>query len=968
VAEAEGLLSCSALVLWVGRDDSAQSRMSLPASLHLHHLHTRHKMWRAALVFALLLLRADSAPTLTLLVLPDTPTSGAAAAAARGLALDALAPSVSLNVTALAPLPAAPAAAVGAVLGALAASPRGGALAVLAPGGGGGGAAAAAVSDALRVLGVPLLLYTPSDAQDGAAALRIAPTLQALAGAVVGLARYYSWSSVALLATDDAPGLAGALMLRSAAAAAGVGVTSTFTFTAGSADSARATAAALASQAGSLVLLAWLSDAAALQFFGSAAAAGALAPRFTWVSTSGALPAPATALAGMLVVRAAPAPSATVALARLAGALGAATAADTNANAAFIADAVYTAAAAAAAAAAGAPPVWPAAAAAAACLSSNFSGSISAAECLAAAAFTPSAAPPPPALGLSTLLASPSALSLLSALPLTTGAAAAPWGPAGPAASARQRGTFFSAAYVTSLGALAPFATCDSAASNWTLATPPVWASGTLTPPSDGLSLRGAALTVLVPLQAPFAAQDPTSGKISGFAISVLDAVALSAGFTYTLRVANSSQSYNELVAAVAAGEADMLVGDVTITSARSTRVAFSQPYYQNSNVLVVRRPQPAAPDIYFFLRPFSLYVWLAWLASMALSSALTTFYETQHSLAVEAKQQRALELQGQGQGQHKSFLREYARSTPHGSFVGSALLLGAIVATPDSAAAKFTSLLSFLSGIIMVSTYTGSVAATLATGLAPTYVSSVSELPALPPATVGIMSDDANTLLYRSLVSTSYKPLGVNYADQLPALLRGDVDVTLGDAATLQYAVDTQYCDLVVTASGLWPSGFGFAMPRSWAASRVAVVDAGILGLQASGSLVTLQEQAWGAPKCPPFNPSATRSQGQVTISQLGGLFLLLAAAQATVFALSALQRCVRAGLRARSRPVTSAKNPAHAGAAAMQAGREGGEGEGGAAAQWVEMREANEVWYKNAVTGELAWTLPQGARALSE
>ena len=900
--------------------------------------------------------------------------------------MDALASSVSLNVTALAPLPAAPAAAVGAVLGALAASPRG-ASAVLAPGG--GGAAAAAVSSALHMLGVPMLLYTPSDSQDGAAALRVAPTLQALAGAVAGLARYYNWSSVALLATDDAPGLAGALMLRTAAAAVGVGVTSSFTFTPGSAASASATAAALASQAGSLVLLAWLSDAAALQFFASAAAAGALAPRFTWVSTSGALPAPAAALAGMLVVRAAPAPSATVALARLAGTLGDAVAADTNANAMFLADAVYTAAAAAAAGSGALLPAWPAAAAAAACLSNSSSSSSSsssgAAACLAAAAFLSApAAAAPPALGLPALLASPSALALLSALPLTTGAAAAPWGPAGPAASARLRGTFFSAAYVTSLGALAPFATCDSATSNWTLATPPVWASGTLLPPSDGLSLRGAALTVLVPLQAPFVVQDPSSGKIGGFAINVLDAVARSAGFTYTLRVANGSLSYNELVAAVAAGAADMLVGDVTITGARQALVAFSQPYYQNSNVLVVRRPQPAAPDLYFFLRPFSLQVWLAWLASMALSSVLTTYYETQHSLAVEAKQEHAQELQGQGQGQHTPFLREFARSTPQGAFVGSALLLGAIVATPDSAAAKFTSLLSFLSGIILVSTYTGSVAATLSTGLAPAYVSSLSELPALPPSTVGIMSDDANTLLYRALVSTSYKPLGNDYADQLPALQRGDVDVTLGDAATLQYQVDTNFCDLVVTASGLWPSGFGFVMPRSWAASRVAVVDAGILGLQASGTLVTLQAEAWGAPKCPPFNPSATRSQGQVTLSQLGGLFILLAAVQAAVFGLSALQRCVRAALRARAGPLTSAgggaKNPLHAGAApAAQARSEGGggagehsegwEGEADAGAQWVVMRDsANEAWYKNVVTGELAWTLPPGARARNE
>ena len=937
-------------------------------------------MW-AALLFALLLLRVDgSTSTLNLLVLPDAPSSAAAAAAARALALDALASSpVSLNVTTLAPLPVAPAAAVGAVLGALTASPRG-ATAVLAPGG--GGAAAAAVSDALRVLGVPLLLYTPSDSQDGAAALRIAPTLQALAGAVAGLVRYYKWSSVALLTTDDAPGLAGALMLRNAAAAVGVGVTSTFTFTAGSAASASATAAALASQAGSLVLLAWLSDAAAPQFFASAAAAGALSPRFTWVSTSGALPASAAALAGMLVVRAAPAPSAAVAQARLTGTLGAAVAADANANAMFLADAVYTAAAAAAAAAAADSgallPAWPAAAAAAACLSNSSSGS---AACLAAAAFISSggasATAAPPALGLPTLLASPSALSLLSALPLTTGAAAAPWGPAGPAASARQSGTFFSAAYVTSPGPLAPFATCDSATSNWTLALPPVWASGTLTPPSDGLSLRGAALSVLVPLQAPFVVQDPSSGKLSGFAISVLDAVARSAGFTYTLRLANSSLSYNALVASIAAGDADMLVGDLTITGARQAVVAFSQPFFQNSNVLVVRRPQPAAPDLYFFLRPFSLPVWLAWLASMALSSVLTTYYETQHSLAVDAKQQHALELQEQGQGQGqglKPFLREFARGTPQGAFVGSALLLGAIVATPDSAAAKFTSLLNFLSGIILVSTYTGSVAATLSTGLAPAYVSSISELPALPPATVGIMSDDANTLLYRSLVSTSYRPLGVDYAEQLPALERGDVDVTLGDAATLQYQVDTQFCDLVVTASGLWPSGFGFAMPRSWPASRVAVVDAGILGLQASGSLVTLQAEAWGAPKCPPFNPSATRSQGQVTISQLGGLFILLAAVQAGVFGLSALQRCVRAALRrGRARPVTSAgggaRNPLHAGAApATQPRSEGWEGGGDAGAQWVAVRDGSEKWYKNVVTGELEWALPQGARAQNE
>lgn len=99
----------------------------------------------------------------------------------------------------------------------------------------------------------------------------------------------------------------------------------------------------------------------------------------------------------------------------------------------------------------------------------------------------------------------------------------------------------------------------------------------------------GAALRVVVAGSEPFVVA--REGYHEGLSVEVWDAIAQGAGLAYALRPVPSVSAGLD---AVASGQADVLVGPVSITAERAERVRFTQPYHQSSLAILTRAEAPS--------------------------------------------------------------------------------------------------------------------------------------------------------------------------------------------------------------------------------------------------------------------------------------------------------------------------------------------------------------------------------------
>ena len=99
---------------------------------------------------------------------------------------------------------------------------------------------------------------------------------------------------------------------------------------------------------------------------------------------------------------------------------------------------------------------------------------------------------------------------------------------------------------------------------------------------------RGTLAVAQIDSSLPPVFQIGENGELSGFEIALAEAMAKDLGVTLDIR--RTAESYDAVVAQVAAGEADLGISFISYTARRAKHVLFSQPYAtQNETVLINR-------------------------------------------------------------------------------------------------------------------------------------------------------------------------------------------------------------------------------------------------------------------------------------------------------------------------------------------------------------------------------------------
>uniref|UniRef100_A0A914I6Q9 Uncharacterized protein n=1 Tax=Globodera rostochiensis TaxID=31243 RepID=A0A914I6Q9_GLORO len=115
------------------------------------------------------------------------------------------------------------------------------------------------------------------------------------------------------------------------------------------------------------------------------------------------------------------------------------------------------------------------------------------------------------------------------------------------------------------------------------------------------------------------------NAKFEGFCIDLLAELAQDLGFTYTIHVVqdnkygkdNGNNSWDGMIGELLRGEADMVMAPFTANFRRAEVLDFTKPFLSLGISVLYRIPEDYQPDIFSFLNPLSLEIWLCILLSI---------------------------------------------------------------------------------------------------------------------------------------------------------------------------------------------------------------------------------------------------------------------------------------------------------------------------------------------------------------
>ncbi|CAF4196353.1 unnamed protein product, partial [Rotaria sordida] len=140
-----------------------------------------------------------------------------------------------------------------------------------------------------------------------------------------------------------------------------------------------------------------------------------------------------------------------------------------------------------------------------------------------------------------------------------------------------------------------------------------VWPGNSLIIPTDRAILKGKRLRIGIIESIPFTiiinyidnlGQNKT--KYTGYICDLIELLKNKIGFVSDIQLVQSNQPYSESVEAVAKGDYDIIIGDVTITATRKESVDFSNVIFDTSVGIIARRMPNVNIDPLSFLKSFS--------------------------------------------------------------------------------------------------------------------------------------------------------------------------------------------------------------------------------------------------------------------------------------------------------------------------------------------------------------------------
>ncbi|OAD62633.1 Glutamate receptor, ionotropic kainate 2 [Eufriesea mexicana] len=434
------------------------------------------------------------------------------------------------------------------------------------------------------------------------------------------------------------------------------------------------------------------------------------------------------------------------------------------------------------------------------------------------------------------------------------------------------------------------------------------WLVESLPPKPDAeLSLQNKTFIILIAINHPYGmlkkSADMMTGndRYEGFGIDIIQELSKMLGFNYTFEVqadnvygsySKKARKWTGMLGKIIAGEADLAITDLTITSEREGAVDFTMPFMNLGISILYRKPTKTPPSLFSFLSPFSAGVWWYLIGAYIFVSVMLFIigricpaeWNNPYPCIEEPE-----ELENQFTFKNSLWFT-----------IGSIMQQGSEIA-PIGLSTRMMAASWWFFCLIMVSSYTANLAAFLTVETLVSPFSNVEELAKKGTIKYGAkvggstfmffkdyaLSKDSNYSTYKEM----YEYMMANSADVLPPdndtglkkVLREEY-AFLMESSSIEYIVE-RYCNVTQIGGLLDAKGYGIAM-KKYSPYRHALNTA-VLKLQQSGLITELKKKWWtqkhGGGTC---REDGGQSQAEeLDLDNVGGVFLVLTVGVAASF-----------------------------------------------------------------------------------
>ncbi|XP_071860840.1 glutamate receptor ionotropic, kainate 2 isoform X1 [Bombus fervidus] len=376
--------------------------------------------------------------------------------------------------------------------------------------------------------------------------------------------------------------------------------------------------------------------------------------------------------------------------------------------------------------------------------------------------------------------------------------------------------------------------------------------------------------------------------RYEGFCIDLIDEIAKLLKFKYEFELVpdgsygkydKETKQWNGLIRRLLDHDADLAICDLTITYERENAVDFTMPFMNLGISILYRTPEEKEPDLFSFLSPLSLDVWI-YMATAFLAVSIMLFvqariapgeWDNPHPCNPDPE-----ELENSFDLKNSMWLT-----------VGSMLQQGSDI-LPKTPSIRMVAGMWWFFIMIMVSSYTANLAAFLTYDKKENPIQSVEDLAKQTKVRYGAVDGGSTSTFFRDSNYTTYQRMWATMQEARPSVFTKTNDegvervlkkrdyAFLMESTTIEYRMERN-CELDKIGGLIDNKGYGIALPRN--SEYRTPINGAILTLQEKGVLQDLKKKWWvdrGGGMCTKTEQEPS-SSGELGIANVGGVFLVL-------------------------------------------------------------------------------------------
>ncbi|KAJ2951073.1 hypothetical protein O0L34_g5453 [Tuta absoluta] len=360
-------------------------------------------------------------------------------------------------------------------------------------------------------------------------------------------------------------------------------------------------------------------------------------------------------------------------------------------------------------------------------------------------------------------------------------------------------------------------------------------------------------------------------------------------GLTYELVIVpgNGYGSFNKetkkwdgLVGYLLERKADLAICDLTITYERRSYVDFTTPFMTLGISILYTKPLPPEPELFSFLKPFSVDVWIYMAGAYLLISLLLHVlarlcpndWENPHPCDKSPE-----ELENIWHIKNSCWLT-----------MGSIMTQGSDI-LPKGYSTRWVAGMWWFFALIMCSSYTANLAAFLTNAAMDDSIKSADDLAMQTKIKYGTVKGGSTSSFFKRSNHSTYQKMWAAMDSARPSVFLKNNDegvervlkskrtyAFLMESTAIEYQLE-RHCDLMQVGGLLDSKGYGIAMP--FGVDYRTAVDNAVLKLAESGVLMELKNRWWkvkeGEGGCAVAGEDA--NAGELGVDNVGGVFVVL-------------------------------------------------------------------------------------------